>query len=72
MTVSDQLHAVAALRLRKTRRVPSGYDVGRWVGSRAGLGALELGKPLSLSGTEPRFLGRLTRNLVTKPTELHT
>jgi len=70
--VSDQLHAVATLRLRKTHQVTSGYDVGRWVGSRAGLGALELGQPLILPGIEPRFRGRLNRNLVTKRTELHT
>lgn len=72
MTVSDQLHAVAALRLRKTCQVPSGYDVVRWVGSRAGLGASDLGKPMSLPGIETRFLGRLTRSLVTITTELHT
>lgn len=69
--MSDQLHGVAVLRLRKTRHVLSGYDVGRWVGSRVCLRGLQLGKSLRLPEIEPRFFGRLTRSLVTTPTELH-
>jgi len=64
----DQLHAPAAVPRRE--RVPGNHTIGGYLGPFSGQDALEEGSLLVLPGTEPRFLSRTFRSVVTISTEL--